>query len=52
MAFGANFHLNRLGGGAGHKLVAAGAGHLNLLIFGMDTFFHIVHLFPLLGRRY
>ena len=41
MAFGANLHLNRLGGGAGHEFVATGAGHLNLLIFGMDTFFHI-----------
>ena len=45
MALGANFNTDVLLGGAGGKSVTTSAADRGLLVVGMDTFLHFVHLF-------
>ena len=45
MAFGADFYMNLRLCRARHKSVAAVTGHSCLIILGMDSFLHLVHLF-------
>src|SRR5699024_3398768 len=45
VALGANFHTDVLLSGAGGEDVAASAANGRLLVVGMDSFLHVVHLF-------
>jgi hypothetical protein len=46
MALGADFHPDIFLGGTGEELVAAGAAHLGLQVFGVNIFFHERYLSP------
>ena len=44
MALGADFHMNLRLRGTGHECIPAVAGYGSLIILGMDSFFHLIHL--------
>ena len=44
MAFGTNFYVNLGLRGAGHESIATVAGHSRLVVLGMDSFLHLIHL--------
>jgi hypothetical protein len=44
VALGAHLYVDLRLGGTGHERVTAVAGNGRLIVLGMDTFFHFVHL--------
>ena len=44
MAFGAYFYVNLGLCGAGHESIATVTGHSRLIVLGMDSFLHLIHL--------
>ena len=49
VTLGADFHADVLLGGAGLDHVPAGAGDGCMLVIGMNTLLHVVHLFLVSG---
>ena len=45
MAFGTDFHMDALVGGACYECVPTVASHGCLMVLRMDSFLHLVHLF-------
>ena len=45
VALGADFNSDVLLGGTGRKDVATGTANRGLVVFGMESFLHVVHLF-------